>query len=100
MAIGRRDFLRGASACAVAAVVPVPVLADEMVVTAKFWIGHRPIFQGAVGIYQGVVLRDMNRETYDLVGEAKRLAATCHPRIQSYGAVASSILEGIEFDGR
>lgn len=67
MAISRRNFLRGASACAVAAALPVPVLSND------YWPAGGPIFKGSIGVYQGVILREMGaREVFDLNACARR----------------------------
>lgn len=60
MDISRRGFLRGAAASTVAAAVPLPMLAEAMPAMS-------PIFEGATGIYNGVIIR----ETYDLRASAR-----------------------------
>jgi len=106
MSISRRNFLRGVSACAVAAALPpVAVEADSGVAIAARYFAGGPIFDGSIGTYQGVVLRkgypylSTGALHGDLVEAAKRLAATCHPRVTPYGTFSQTILQGIEFDG-
>ena len=106
--MNRRNFLRGASAVAVAAALPAPVLADGPV-TAKLLVEHRPIFQGAIGTYQGVVLRSMNMETYDLNAYARQTLKSWFKGVDAagpppagglaYGVVTSTVLEGVDADG-
>lgn len=78
MAMDRRTFLRGASACAIAAVVPVsaaPVdyrmwlMAEEeqwreLALAASPSFQRAPIFEGCVAVYNGVIIRQI-----DMLGE-------------------------------
>jgi hypothetical protein len=111
MGVSRRNFLQGSAACAVVGAAPLPVLADAAPV---MWSRNvtPPIFDGSIGSYQGVILREgvvprlvdwwqrnltdeiINGRQNDLMSDemvamAKRLAVTCHPRVT----------EGVWIDG-
>lgn len=48
MSISRRNFLRGSTACAAVAAMPLPAALVPL-----------PIFEVSIGIYQGVVVREV-----------------------------------------
>jgi hypothetical protein len=60
MSVSRRDFMCGASACALAAAVPLPfpVAASDFLApchSVGVWGG---IFERAAGSYQGIIFRE------------------------------------------
>lgn len=80
MAIDRRAFLRGASACAIAAAAPAAAPVPEtyhlwLMAEAERWhaqalmaspsFQRTPIFEGCMGVYNGVIIRHV-----DVLGEA------------------------------
>lgn len=119
MSISRRNFLTGSAACAVAA---LPAMPDAVPV---MWSRNvtPTIFEGAIGTYQGVIIREavdlretarrrlvdwyvqkftgeiINGRPSDLMRAARGLAPTCHPRITPYGTISETVLEGVECDG-
>lgn len=92
MSISRRNFLSGSAACAVAAALPVlpgaaPVMWSRNVTP--------PIFEGAIGVYDGVVVRDF----YDLNACAREgLWKWARDRGQ-WEPCGASTMEWIECDG-
>lgn len=89
MIVSRRQFLQGASACAVAAALSDPVMAeaDSGVAIAMRYFATRPIFEGSIGTYQGVILRR---------GAIPQIVDWAS--LRPCGLVTSTVLEGIEAD--
>lgn len=62
MDVSRRWFLSGAGACAAAAAIPLPALPDMSLLAPYHVVTGPPIFDGAIGTYNGVIIR----ESFDL----------------------------------
>lgn len=50
----RRRFLRGVASCAVAVTLPIPAPLADYAVSFE---PSGPVFEGAVGVYRGVIIR-------------------------------------------
>jgi|SRR5882724_3804819 len=88
MELSRRNFLRGTAACAVAAAVPLPVLAETI----------PPIFDGYIGTYNGVIIRQVeNLYWVDVPGTDMALRGSMSA-ISRWGRVFEKKMAGVCID--
>lgn len=98
MSISRRNFLQGTAACAAAAAIPVPSLAPLAPLGSG--VAYRagaayPLFAGEIGVYNGIIFREVPALPVASPGMLRQLEYLAQP----WGFVTATVLEGVESDG-